>query len=228
MRADSKLTVRGYLNRSKGGFAFGEQFDLGPEKPMQGPKIDGIEMLLNENAWPSQEPEPGWQKQIINHFETMESIGLVIMGSIARYLGVSDVAAIKRYQNSSSTLRFLKYPERPDHIEINGETGAMREVDGREVPLVASEHTDNCGLTFQWQDEPGLQIQTPEGEWLGIPNIRNGFSVHLGETLETQSSGRMPATPHRVYSTGKTRHSMVYFLEPNLFGSIKPFSTDSE
>ena len=226
MRPDSRLTMRGYLNRDKGGFAYGEQYDLGPENSMRGPEIDGIDMLLNENAWPSSEPYPGWREEIIEHFKQMESIGCVIIGSIARYLDVNDLAAIKRYQDSSSTLRFLKYPERPEHIEIGGEKGAMRVVDGREVPLVASEHTDNGGLTFQWQDEPGLQIQTPEGEWLGIPNIRDGFSVHLGETLETQSSGRVGATPHRVYSTGKTRQSMVFFLEPNLFGSIKPFAEE--
>ena len=226
MRPDSKLTVRGYLNRNEGGFAYGEQFDLGTEESMSGPDIDGIEMLINANAWPSLEPEPDWREGIIKHFQYMESIGLVIIGSIARYLGANDLAAIKRYQNSSSTLRFLRYPERPEHIEIRGEKGAMRVVDGCEVPLVASEHTDNGGLTFQWQDEPGLQIQTPESEWLGIPNIRDGFSVHLGETLETQSSGRVRATPHRVYSTGKTRQSMVFFLEPNLFGSIKPFANE--
>jgi len=226
MRPDSRLTMRGYLNRDKGGFAYGEQFDLGPEEPLRGPEIDGIEMLINENAWPSLGPYPGWREEIIEHFKHMESIGFVIVSSIARYLGANELLASKRYQNSSSTLRFLKYPERPEHIEIGGEKGAMRVVDGREVPLVASEHTDNGGLTFQWQDEPGLQIQTPEGKWLGIPNIRDGFSVHLGETLETQSSGRVSATPHRVCSTGKTRQSMVFFLEPNLFGSTEPFGKE--
>ncbi|MFT5112487.1 MAG: isopenicillin N synthase-like dioxygenase [Parasphingorhabdus sp.] len=34
----------------------------------------------------------------------------------------------------------------------------------------------------------------------------------------------MRATPHRVYGTGKTHQSMVFFIEPNLFDSIKPFS----
>jgi isopenicillin N synthase-like dioxygenase len=225
MRPDSKLTVRGYVNRDKGGFAYGEQFDLGPEQPIRGPEIDGIDMLINTNAWPSQEPSPGWREELIEHFQRMESLGIIIMRSIARYLGADESAAAKRYENSSSTLRFLRYPKRPDHIEIRGEKGAMRVIEGREVPLVASEHTDNGGLTFQWQDEPGLQIQTTDGEWHGIPNIRDGFSVHLGESLQTQSSGRMRATPHRVYNTGKTRQSMVFFLEPNLFGSVKPFST---
>lgn len=225
MRADSNLTVRGYLNRDKGGFAYGEQFDLGSEEPICGPDIDGIDMLINANAWPSQELVPGWRVETIEHFRQMESLGIMIIRSIARYLGSDEFGAAKRYENSSSTLRFLRYPERPANISIKGEKGAMRVVDGCEVPLVASEHTDNGGLTFQWQDEPGLQIQTPNGTWLGIPNIRDGFSVHLGETIESQTSGRMRATPHRVYSTGKTRQSMVFFSEPNLFGSIKPFGT---
>ncbi len=224
-RPDSTRTVRGYTKRS-GGFAYGEQFDLGTEQPVSGPDIDGIDMLIHTNAWPSQEPVPGWRNALIEHFRRMEALGIKVIRSIARSSGADDSAAGERYENSSSTLRFLRYPQRPDHIEIGGEKGAMRVVDGREVPLSAREHTDNGGLTFQWQDQQGLQVQAPDGEWFGVPNIRDGFSVHLCEALETQTSGRLRATPHRVYNTGKARQSMVFFLEPNLFASVNGFSAE--
>ena len=224
MRPDSAYTVRGYTKLS-GGFAFGEQFDLGQETPPPAADIDGIDMLLNPNVWPSQEPFPGWKAALIGHFAQMEDLGIRIIQSIARSLGADPSAAGARYENSASTLRFLRYPQRPDNVVIGGEKGAKRIVDGREVALSAREHTDNGGLTFQWQDEPGLQVQTAEGEWIGVPNIRDGFSVHLCEALEKQSSGHLRATNHRVYDTGNARQSMVFFLEPNLCSSVKAFST---
>jgi len=225
MRHDSKLTMRGYMKHT-GGFSYSEGFDLGTEKSLRGPEIDGIDMLLHTNAWPSQEPNLGWRKEMVELFQRMESLGTMVVRSIARYLGSDESAAANRYQKSNSTLRFLKYPENPDMATpLRGEKDATLMIDGREVPVVTIEHTDNGGLTFQWQDEPGLQLQTPEGEWLNVPNIRDGFSVHLGEALETQTSGRMRATPHRVYSTGNNRQSMAFFFDPNLYSSVKPFST---
>jgi isopenicillin N synthase-like dioxygenase len=36
----------------------------------------------------------------------------------------------------------------------------------------------------------------------------------------------MLATPHRVLGQGVKRRSLVFFLEPGLFGSIRPFSME--
>ncbi|MDE0921298.1 MAG: hypothetical protein OSA08_14565 [Arenicellales bacterium] len=224
-RPESTLTRRGYTKYS-GGFAYGEGFDLGTEQPISGPDIDGIDLMIHNNAWPSQEPIPGWRNALIQHFQQMEAFGIKVIRSIARYLRVDESAAGRRYENSSSTLRFLKYPQRPEHIELRGEKSGMRIVEGCEVSLSTAEHTDNGGLTFQWQDTPGLQVQAPNEEWLSVPIIRDGFSVHLCEALETQTSGRLHATPHRVFNTGKQRQSMVFFLEPNLFASVNSFSAE--
>lgn len=48
----------------------------------------------------------------------------------------------------------------------------------------------------------------------------------MGEALETQSTGRVQATPHRVLSHGVERHSIAFFLEPGLFASVHPFSVE--
>ena len=69
-----------------------------------------------------------------------------------------------------------------------------------------------------------MQIKTPGGEWLDVPEKSEGLSVHLGEALETQSSRNFVATPHRVLGWDRVRHSIVFFLEPNLFSSTSVFS----
>lgn len=213
MRADSTRCMRGYVDRRTGGFAFNEIFDIGPEKPASGPAIDGIELVTETNVWPSTEPAPNWREEMIAGFEQTEALGIRIIRALARYLQVDETAAAARYRNSSSSMRLLKYPGRP--------------VDGQKQGLIGKEHTDNGGLTFQWQDQPGLQIRTPAGEWLDVPARSEGLSVHLGETLETQSSRKLAATPHRILGRNRVRHSVVFFLEPNLFASTGAFSKNS-
>ena len=227
MRSESKRSFRGYVARRTGGFAYNEIFDIGPEPPVSGPPINNIEVLIESNAWPAREPAPGWREQMINQYKQMEAHGIRLVRCLARYLGVDETAAAARYQNSNSTFRLLKYPERPAGIEIKGEKDAMRVHHGREYPLIGSEHTDNGGLTLLWQDRPGLQFQSPAGDWLDVPDIPDSFSILVGESLQSQSSNRIIATPHRILGRGQMRHSMAFFLEPNLFSSIRTFSKDS-
>lgn len=227
MRVDSKRSFRGYVMRRLGGFAYNEIFDIGPESPVSGPLIENIELLLETNAWPAQEPSPGWQNQMNGWFHRMEDFAVLLIRSMARYLQVDEVAAATRYQNSNSTFRLLRYPECPPGIEINKERDAMRTYCGREYPLIGSEHTDNGGISLLWQDQPGLQFRSPSGEWFDAHNTRDCFSVLLGEALQMQSSGRFVATPHRILGYGQIRQSAVFFLEPNLFSSVRAFSSDA-
>jgi len=143
---------------------------------------------------------------------------------MARYLKVNENAAAARYKNNNATFQIMNYPERPAGLVVQGETDATRMHNGIERPLIASEHRDNGGLSLSWQDEPGLQFQTPAGDWLDVPNTPGGISVHLSETLETQASHRFAATPHRVLDYGKLRRSIVFFFEPGLFSSTTAFS----
>ncbi len=227
MRSDSKCSFRGYVSRRSGGFAYNEIFDIGPEPSVSGPPINNIEVLIESNAWPAREPALGWRDQMINQYKQMEAFGIRLVRCLARYLGVDETTAAARYQNSNSTFRLLKYPERPPGIEIRGEKDAMRTHHGREYPLIGSEHTDNGGLTLLWQDRPGLQFQSPAGNWLDVPDIPDSISILVGESLQSQSSNQITATPHRILGRSQMRHSIVFFLEPNLFSSIRAFCKDS-
>ncbi|MDH3633063.1 MAG: hypothetical protein OES20_00010 [Gammaproteobacteria bacterium] len=208
----SRRCMRGYVDRRAGGFAYNEIFDIGPEMPASGPGIDDIELVTETNVWPSVEPAPNWREEMTARFTQMEALGVRIIRAMARYLNVNETTAAARYQNSSSSMRLLKYPGNPT---------------GQNQNVIGKKHTDNGGLTFQWQDQPGLQIKTPTGEWLDVPERSEGLSVHLGEALETQSSRKFVATPHRVLGWDRVRHSIVFFLEPNLFSSTNAFSENS-
>lgn len=221
----SKRSFRGYVMRRAGGFAYNEIFDVGPEPPVSGPPLENIELLIETNAWPARDPAAGWRDLVINHYRHMEAFALGVIRAVARYLDVDETAAVARYQHSNSTFRLLRYPERPPGITIRGEKDAMRQHHGREYPLIGSEHTDNGGLTLVWQDQPGLQLRSPAGAWLDLPDTSDGLSILVGESLQTQSSNRFTATPHRVLGQGQTRHSMVFFLEPGLYSSTRAFSS---
>ena len=195
-----------------------QYFDMGPEPPVDAPPIEGIKAAIEPNVWPPEEAMPGWTEGMINYFKVMEEFSILIIGSIARYLHVSEQAATKRYEESNSTLRLLYYPDQ--------ETDRFQDDNGVTRPEIARKHTDNDGLALIWEEAKGLQLQTPAGDWNYIPVVPEAFSVHLGDALETQTSGRMLATPHRVLGQGVKRRSIVFFLEPGLFGSIRPFSME--
>ena len=227
MRSTSKRCMRGYVDRRTGGFAYNEIFDIGPEKTVLGPDIDGIELVTETNVWPSTEPAPNWREEMIAGFVQTEALGIRIICALARYLNVDETAAAARYQNSSSSMRLLKYPGHATDSNSTCHPAESCMHNGQKYNLIGKEHTDNGGLTLQWQDQPGLQIKTPAGEWLDAPERSEGLSVHLGEALETQSSRRFVATPHRILGRNTVRHSIVFFLEPNLLSSIKAFSKSS-
>ena len=103
----SKRSLRGYVDRRTGGFAYNEIFDIGPERPVSGPALENIELLTETNAWPSKEPAPNWREDMITRFGQMEELGIRIICALARFLNVDVKAAATRYQNSSSSLRLL-------------------------------------------------------------------------------------------------------------------------
>ncbi|MEM7334733.1 MAG: 2OG-Fe(II) oxygenase family protein [Chloroflexota bacterium] len=219
-RFSNPNSTRGYrgLRRNPEDLNSKQFFDMGPEPTVKAPPIDGIKAAIEHNEWPTEEQMPGWKEGMINYFNTFETFGILLIESIARYLKVDASAAAARYAESNSTLRLLHYPDQ--------KAKNLRDDGGVKRPEIHDAHTDNDGLAILWQDAKGLQMQSPAGEWNYIPKVEEGYSVHLGDALEAQTNGRLLATPHRVLGQGVKRRSIAFFLEPGLYGSIRPFSVD--
>ncbi|EEP80200.1 potential dioxygenase [Uncinocarpus reesii 1704] len=127
---------------------------------------------------------------------------------------------------SGVTFRFLYYPA----IQSHSPSTPHRTTDIR-----AGAHSDYGSITllFQRDGQPGLEIQTPTGEWAPVPvrpaprgPAETGFPpilVNIGDILSYWTNGLLKSTVHRVVfpaeeqagaSPGKDRYSMAYFCHP--------------
>jgi len=66
-RPDSERNNRGYT-ANIGGFASAEIYNIGSGSPVSGPAIEDIDILMETNAWPSEEPVSGWKDEMNLHF----------------------------------------------------------------------------------------------------------------------------------------------------------------
>lgn len=106
----------------------------------------------------------------------------------------------------NTLLRVLHYPP----FDGTEEPGAIR----------AAAHEDINLLTIlPAANEPGLQVQAQDGEWLDVPSDFGNLIVNIGDMLQEASQGYFPSTSHRVInpsgeSSSKSRISLPLFLHP--------------
>lgn len=108
--------------------------------------------------------------------------------------------------SEKTLLRVLHYPP------LNGEEelGAIR----------AGAHEDiNLLTVLPSANEPGLQVQTKEGDWLDVPCDFGNLIINIGDMLQEASGGYFPSTTHRVINPEgadktKARISLPLFLHP--------------
>ena len=103
-------------------------------------------------------------------------------------------------------LRVLRYPP----LTGNEPAGSLR----------AAAHGDINLLTIlPAANEPGLQVQGKDGEWVDVPGDFGMLIINIGDMLQEASQGYYPSTQHRVVNpTGegakKNRVSLPLFLHP--------------
>lgn len=106
----------------------------------------------------------------------------------------------------NTLLRILHYPP----LTGDEEAGAVR----------AAAHEDINLLTIlPAANEPGLQVQGKDGQWLDVPSDFGNLIINIGDMLQEASAGYFPSTSHRVINpTGKgsdkSRISLPLFLHP--------------
>ncbi|EME78830.1 uncharacterized protein MYCFIDRAFT_43670 [Pseudocercospora fijiensis CIRAD86] len=143
-----------------------------------------------------------------SHYITMS-----ILGWLSDALQVPVPERFENYHPDDGTSRsafdFIHHPPKPDH-------GGM----GHNM------HTDLGLLTLLFNQQPGLQVITPQtNEWQYV-TPRHGFAVmNVGDTLMMASQDRLRSALHRVYPMGGTmkehRYSTAYFLRPSDSATVK-------
>jgi len=150
--------------------------------------------------------------EILNYYQLASDLASELLSWVEKY-SPEDVA--KHYSeplanmitNTPNTLlRVLHYPP----LTGNEEIGAIR----------AAAHEDINLLTIlPASNEPGLQVQLQNGEWIDVPSDFGNLIINIGDMLQEASAGYFPSTTHRVINpTGsqsdKSRISLPLFLHP--------------
>ncbi|HWL42542.1 MAG TPA: 2-oxoglutarate and iron-dependent oxygenase domain-containing protein [Ilumatobacter sp.] len=89
-------------------------------------------------------------------------------------------------------------------------------------------HTDYGLLTLLAQDDAGgLEVRTPDGEWIEVPAEPDVLVCNLGDMLDKLTEGRYRSTPHRARNTsGRSRLSFPYFFDPSWDAEVVPLPLD--
>lgn len=119
----------------------------------------------------------------------------------------------------------------PDHFEplIDRHTSAMRALNYPALvqppqpgQLRAGAHTDYGTLTVLMArpDQPGLEVQRPDGSWAPADPVAGGLVVNLGDAMARWTNDRWRSTMHRVVvppgaGAGERRQSIAFFHNAN-------------
>jgi isopenicillin N synthase-like dioxygenase len=160
-----------------------------------GPSLAGVD-------WPA-----GLQRPYIAYLREMHVLARRLRGVIAQALGHPDEWFEERFDELSSSLRVINYPE-PD---APPEPGQLR----------AGAHRDYGFLTILRSDDApgGLEVQTVAGEWIQVTPTPDAFVCNIGDLLADLTEGAWTSTLHRVAvppagAHGARRQSIVFFHNP--------------
>lgn len=152
------------------------------------------------------------QPQLDNYYQQTTGFASELLGWIEA-LSPPDVAA--RYQEPLSNmingsdqtlLRVLHYPP----LAGDEEAGAIRAAAHEDINLITILPSAN---------EPGLQVQLKDGQWVDVPSDFGYLIINIGDMLQEASGGYFPSTSHRVINPkgadmSKSRISLPLFLHP--------------
>ena len=206
---------RGYFPLSSG--VIKEGIDIGPELPSQGVTGDA---LIEATPLPKEAVLPGWRALTRKLFGELEHLGSQLMRALARGLALPEDTFDDAFRGGISTLRLLHYPAWPD-LARRYEIPLKPLAQGKYA--IGGSHVDSGFLTLLQQDQvEGLQIKSPQGQWLDIPHREGSLILNFGQLLERWTGGRVRATTHRVLGNEISRYSIPFFYEPRVNACIQP------
>ncbi|MGB0506251.1 MAG: isopenicillin N synthase family dioxygenase [Pikeienuella sp.] len=184
-----------------------ESFMMLREAGPDDPDVLADAFLAGPNQWPDL---PGFQQEVLAYYEAMTELGRRLMRLAATAIGTPPETIAPAFERPTAWLRLLHYPptDPADGDDLYG----------------SAPHTDFGCLTILAQDSVGgLQVQTPDGEWIDAPYIERAFVVNVGDMLHRWSNGRLRSTPHRVINrSGRERYSCPFFFDPHVDTVIAP------
>ncbi|MBY6115623.1 isopenicillin N synthase family oxygenase [Mameliella alba] len=163
-----------------------------------------------ENLWPDR-PE-GFRQVIEAYYRDAMEVATDILRGIAEAIGEDPRFFDDKFARPMALLRGNYYPPRPDWA---GE---------KDYGIAA--HTDYGCLTLLGTDGvPGLEVLTPEDNWVPVRADPGEFIINFGEMLEIWTGGRVKATLHRVRGSAEERISVPLFFNPDYDTNVAPIGS---
>ncbi len=185
-----------------------EAFQIGEEHEPEG---EYEAMMYGPNQWPQ---KPAELRTVMSEYHLeMHALSDRLQRAFALGIGFDEEFFLQFYQKPLNQLRLLHYPPQPE--------------DADEGVIGAQAHTDAAAFTILLQDQNGgLEVETPFGEWVSATPLRGSFVVNIGDFLRNWTNGQFLSVKHRVVNhTRADRYSIPYFLDPDLSTVVAPLDT---
>lgn len=186
-----------------------ESINGGPLSVPKGASADAMEFCYQPTLWPELD---GFRAAWEAYYNEMEALAERVMRLFARALELPTGHFAPYIDAPISALRLLHYP---------ATTGVPLDRQQR-----AGAHTDYGSLTIllPQPNSQGLQIQTPQGEWIDVPAPEGAFVINIGDLMARWTADRWVSTLHRVVAKPDqpARLSVAYFHQPNWEAEIVP------
>ena len=182
-----------------------EAFQIGEEHEPEG---EYEAMMYGPNQWPEKPTE--LQTVMCAYHLEMHALSERLQRAFALGIGFDEEFFLQFYLKPLNQLRLLHYPPQPE--------------DADEGVIGAQAHTDAAAFTILLQDQNGgLEVETPLGEWVSATPLRDSFVVNIGDFLRNWTNGQFLSVKHRVVNhTRSDRYSIPYFLDPDLSTVVAP------
>ncbi|MFT4195867.1 isopenicillin N synthase family dioxygenase, partial [Ottowia sp.] len=182
-------TFRGYENLGAQTLDAGarpdlkESFYCGMAYPDDHPYVVAGYQTYGHNQWPAEVPEA--RAVCDAYIDTMLALSRRLMQLLALSLRLPEDFFDATSNSPMVTLRMIRYPAHPEGAD--------------ERTFGAGAHTDWGAITILAQDaHGGLEVQTPEGDWVPATPMEGCFVVNLGDMIPRWTNGLYHSNPHRV------------------------------
>lgn len=166
-----------------------------------------VDPLQGPNQWPD---DAAFRATVRRYDAAMLDTGMRLLRGFSTAIGEAPGFFGSFFQPATTALRLIHYPPAP----------AERPAD----LYGAHPHTDYGFLTILAQDDiGGLEVRTPDGEWMPARYIPGTFIVNVGDALARWTNDAFNSTPHRVINpaSDRDRYSIGYFFDPSLNTEIR-------
>lgn len=144
----------------------------------------------------------------------------------ASMVGLGDrLMALAALGQSDDADRFTPFFESPMHrLGLNYYAPGSSAQLGNSVNYAMSPHVDRAVFTIVIQDEPGLELRSPDGNWLSVPAGPDVLVGFIGDYFQRWTNGRYRALQHRVGEIRRDRISIQYKHKPSYAVVVQPLA----